>query len=103
VRPHLEFASPAWSPWLQGDKDELEKVQKKAVKMVAGLKGTTYEEKCAELGLQTLEERRNRQDTALVHNFLTSGTETSSFARSKARERASTRQATSIQSTNPVC
>jgi ribonuclease P/MRP protein subunit RPP40 len=27
VRPHLEFASPAWSPWNLGDQEELEKVQ----------------------------------------------------------------------------
>ncbi len=40
VRPHLEFASPAWSPWNQGDQDELEKVQQKAVSMVTGLRGT---------------------------------------------------------------
>ena len=26
VRPHLEFAAPAWSPWLQEDKDIIEKV-----------------------------------------------------------------------------
>jgi hypothetical protein len=71
VRPHLEFSAPAWSPWLQGDKDTLEKVQEKAVKMVAGLKGTGYLEKCAELGLDTLEKRRQDQDMALVHKFVT--------------------------------
>jgi hypothetical protein len=38
VRPHLEFSSQAWSPWLVGDKETLEKVQEKAVKMVSGLK-----------------------------------------------------------------
>jgi ribonucleases P/MRP protein subunit RPP40 len=47
VRPHLEFSTPAWAPWLAGDREVLEKVQEKAVKMVAGLKGRTYEEKCA--------------------------------------------------------
>ena len=41
VRPHLEFAAPAWSPWLQGDQDELERVQEKAVKMVSGLSDKT--------------------------------------------------------------
>jgi ribonuclease P/MRP protein subunit RPP40 len=45
VRPHLEFASPAWSPWLQEDIVNLEKVHEKAVKMVAGLKGENYQEK----------------------------------------------------------
>ena len=54
VRPHLEFSTPAWSPWLCGDKDTLEAVQRKAVKMVAGLVGTSYEERCRELKLDTL-------------------------------------------------
>ena len=62
VRPHVEFASPAWSPWSETDKALLEKVQIKAVNMVAGLKGRTYEDKCKELGLDTLECRRNKQD-----------------------------------------
>jgi hypothetical protein len=67
VRPHLEFASQAWAPWLAGDQEVLEKVQKKAVGMVSGLKGKSYEERCAELGLETLETRRIKQDMSLVH------------------------------------
>lgn len=93
VRPHLEFSSPAWSPWLQGDKYTLEKVQEKAIKMVAGLRGSTYEEKCAELGLKTLEERRGGQDMALVHKFLTERTGTDLFRLTAAQGRARTRQA----------
>jgi hypothetical protein len=38
VRPHLEFATPAWSPWLAADKQVLENVQKKFVNMIAGLR-----------------------------------------------------------------
>jgi hypothetical protein len=30
VRPHLEFSVTAWAPWLEGDKETLEKVQEKA-------------------------------------------------------------------------
>ena len=37
VSPHLEFSTPAWAPWTEGDKYVLEKVQKKAVGMVSGL------------------------------------------------------------------
>jgi hypothetical protein len=37
VCPHLKFAAPSWTPWLTGDKETLENVQEKAVKMVAGL------------------------------------------------------------------
>ena len=29
VRPHVDFASPVWSPWLEQDIQTLEKVQKK--------------------------------------------------------------------------
>ena len=67
MRPHLEFAVPAWSPWTQGDREVLEKVQRRAVRMVSGLRGTTYEEKLAEIGILTLEERRLQYD--LVHTF----------------------------------
>jgi hypothetical protein len=93
VRPHLEFSSPAWSPWLQGDKETLEKVQEKAVKMVAGLRGTTYQERCTELGLESLEARRSRQDMAMVHKFLTEMTGTDLFKRTAAQTRIGTRQA----------
>lgn len=70
VRPHLEFSTPAWSPWNNGDKEIIEKVQEKAVRMVAGLKGSSYEERCKELGLETLESRRQRQGMSLVNKFL---------------------------------
>ena len=55
VRRHVEFASVT-------DKEIIENVQKKAVKMISGLAGNTYEEKCKELGLESLEARRNKQD-----------------------------------------
>ncbi len=57
VRLHLEFASSAWSPWLVADKELLEKIQRRAVNMVSGLKAGTYEEK-----LKELEERRHQAD-----------------------------------------
>jgi ribonucleases P/MRP protein subunit RPP40 len=37
VRPHLEFSSIAWSPWLQKDIELLERVQKRALNMVNGI------------------------------------------------------------------
>jgi hypothetical protein len=62
VRPHLEFASPAWSPWQAGDIEILEKVQEKAIRQIVGLKGKTYTERCRELDLETLAKRRFMQD-----------------------------------------
>ena len=53
VRPKLEYCVPAWRPWLKKDFNKLERVQRRAVKMIQGLKGKTYEEKLKELGLMT--------------------------------------------------
>ena len=67
VRPHLEFATPAWSPWTATDKEVLERVQRRAIKMVSGLAASTYEDRLRELGLLSLEDRRIQLD--LVQTF----------------------------------
>ena len=68
VRPHLEFATQAWSPWTEGDKQILEKVQERVVKMVSGLKSNTYEGRLKELEMDTLEERRHQADMCMIRN-----------------------------------
>ena len=70
VRPHLEFSTQAWSPWQEGDKAALEKVQRKAVGMVSGLAAKSYEDRLKELGLQSLEERRHQADMLMVSKIL---------------------------------
>jgi hypothetical protein len=70
VRPHLEFSSAAWSPYHQKDIDILEKVQKRAVSMVNGLNGLTYEQKLNALGLEPLLERRKFADLMLMFKVL---------------------------------
>jgi hypothetical protein len=71
VRPHLEFAVQAWSPWNQGDKDILERVQRRAVSMVSGLRSRDYEDRLKELNLTTLEERRHQADMLLMYKICT--------------------------------
>lgn len=70
MRPHLEFASPAWSPWLRKDIERLDKVQERVVRQVGGLTGGTYEEKLLELGLSSLAQRRDDADLILVYKVL---------------------------------
>ncbi len=48
----------------------LENVQEKSVKMLAGLTLSTNGDKCAELGLETLQSRRERQDMTLVLKYI---------------------------------
>ena len=39
--------------------------------MISGLSGITYEEKCQEIGLETLEERRRQQDLLQAYKICT--------------------------------
>ena len=70
VRCILDYASPSWSPWLRTDIKTIEKVQKRMVNMIPGLSGETYQDKLAELGLQSLEDRRKRADMIAVYKIL---------------------------------
>ena len=67
VRPHLEFAVPAWSPWTAGDIALLEKVQMRALKMTSGMGGMSYEQQLHDLDLLSLQDRRTQFD--LVQTF----------------------------------
>ena len=70
VRCHMEFAIQAWAPWTAGDIEVLEKVQRRAVNLITGLKGKTYPDKLRELGLQSLAERRVRSDMIQVFKIM---------------------------------
>jgi hypothetical protein len=70
VRPHLEFSAAAWSPWQEGDKALLERVQEKAINAISGMAGMTYVEKCKELDIETLEIPREQQDLLLTYKIL---------------------------------
>ena len=49
-------------PWLEGDKEMLEKVQKRLVRLISDKRGNSYEERLESVGLTTLTERRQRGD-----------------------------------------
>ena len=65
----MEHAVAAWSPWLEGDREMMEKVQRRLVRMISDKKGETYEEQLNSVGLTTLVERRERGD--IVESFKT--------------------------------
>ena len=54
VRSHLEYAVQAWSPRLKKDIDHLEKVQRRATKLVPECRTVKYKDRLRVLGLITL-------------------------------------------------
>ena len=53
MRPHLDYCMQAWRPHYRKDIDKLEKVQRRATKMVEGLKGYSQSDRLRILGLTT--------------------------------------------------
>ena len=74
VRPHLEYCQEVWSPWRKEKIRDIEKVQRRATKMVRGLKDLTYVERLRRLNLPSLAHRRVRGDhiviCKIVHGLL---------------------------------
>jgi hypothetical protein len=67
VRPQLEYCVEAWRPYLKKDISVLEKVQRRATKMIEGMHDLTYEERLRACKLPSLEERGDRGD--LIETF----------------------------------
>ncbi|XP_076034503.1 uncharacterized protein LOC143021104 [Oratosquilla oratoria] len=66
----MEYAVQAWSPQGRGDIERLEKIQRRATKLVPELSDLSYEVRLERLGLTTLEERRSRGDMIEVYKIL---------------------------------
>jgi hypothetical protein len=62
VRPHLEYCSSAWSPYLVKDIFALEQVQRHATKLVPYLRHLEYHDRLRALDLPSLKHRRRRGD-----------------------------------------
>ena len=62
VRPHLEYAQIVWAPHLKKHITLVENVQRRATKLVDGLKDFPYHERLQRIGLPTLVYRRARGD-----------------------------------------
>ena len=73
IRPKLEFNTPVWSPYLIGDIDKVEHIQRKFTKIAfrrCNFPTTTYEDRLEKLGQLSLKRRRIFFDLILLYKIL---------------------------------
>ena len=70
VRPHLEYAASVWNPYKVKDIEMIERVQRRATKLISGLKDLSYADRLKKLGIPTLAYRRLRGDMINVYKIL---------------------------------
>ena len=70
VRPHLEYGNVIWGPHYKGDIKAIEKVQKRATKIVPSLKNLPYVRRLETLNLPSLVYRRKRGDMIICFKMM---------------------------------
>ena len=70
VRPHLEYANSVWHPRFKKDVKQIEKVQRRATKLVTSLRDMSYQKRLQALELPSLVYRRYRGDMIEVYKFI---------------------------------
>jgi len=70
VRPMLEYASCIWSPHQLGSIKKVESVQRKFTKRLRNFASLDYKTRLEQLGLESLEMRRLRQDLLYTYKIL---------------------------------
>jgi hypothetical protein len=70
VRSNLEYGHSVWNPYRIGLIMDLERVQKRATRMVKSCKKLSYSDRLRLLGIPTLKYRRTRGDMIEVYKIL---------------------------------
>ena len=70
IRPVLEYGSIIWGPLFVLDQQQVQKVQKRATRLVHDLRDRTYNNHLVEVNLPLLKYRRHRGDMIIIYQLL---------------------------------
>ena len=70
VRPHLEYSNSVWGPTSRADQDAIERVQRRATKLVHSVRHLSYQDRLRSLKLPSMFYRRLRGDVITVYQIL---------------------------------
>ena len=70
VRPHLEYGNVVWGPFNRADQQLVERVQRRATKIVPEMRHLSFPERLRALKLLSLYHRRRRGDMITVYQLL---------------------------------
>ena len=69
IRPHIEYATVVWNPYLKKKIFLIENVQGRTTKLVSGICHLSYAERLRNLGLPMLNYRRCRTDMKILNKI----------------------------------
>ena len=69
VRPTLEYGNPIWGPHYVLDQQAVEKIQRRATRMIRPLRDLPYHARLCQLNLPSLAYRRRRGDMILIYQI----------------------------------
>ncbi|PKU45275.1 rna-directed dna polymerase from mobile element jockey-like [Limosa lapponica baueri] len=81
MKPHLQYCVQLWSPQHKKDMDLLERVQRRAMKMIRGLEHLSYEDRLRELRFFSLENRKLCRDLVVAFQYLKGAYRSNEFLR----------------------
>ena len=70
VRPHLDYCAPIWNPHYCRDIDILERVQRRATKLIPAISTPSYKSRLNHLQLHSLYCRRQRSDLIEAYKII---------------------------------
>ena len=73
VRPHLEYGNAVWGPFNRADQILVERVQRRATKLVKSIRHRPYSERLRLLKIPSLYYRRKRGDMILAYQIFHGG------------------------------